>query len=182
VTDDDFKKLEYAMQRLEGNFSQLSKRIGTLEKTLNFLANAGSVLSLLLLLLVIYCGLPWWAAAVLVVFALVKGRQRNETKEKDVNRPIEAGNEQSSHAMGINELTLRDEYKGLLKIQIFRESAGEKVPDPLRPWPFWLEEQLEKRGMTIFDLDPFVQQLEARKAGREKEWLEAREAARRSRK
>jgi hypothetical protein len=36
--------------------------------------------------------------------------------------------------------------------------------------------------MTIFDLDPFVQQLEARKAGREKEWLEAREAARRSRK
>jgi hypothetical protein len=108
-------------------------------------------------LLVIYCGLPWWAAVALVVFAVVAGRQRNETKEKAVNQLIEAGKEQSGNAMGINELTLRDEYNGLLKIQILRESAGEKVPNPLRSWPYWLEEQIEKRGMTIFDLDPFVQ-------------------------
>jgi hypothetical protein len=48
------------------------------------------------------------------------------------------------------------------------------------PSQYWLQQQLDKRGMTIFDLDPQVQQHEARKAGREKEWLEAREAARRA--
>jgi hypothetical protein len=69
MTDDDFKKLE--------------KRIETLEKNLNAQGNAGSVLGLLLLLLVIYCGLPWWAAVVLVVIAVVRiyqGRKPNERK------------------------------------------------------------------------------------------------------
>jgi hypothetical protein len=79
--------------------------------------------------------------------------------------------------MGINELALRDEYNSLIKIQALR---GEKVENPLPSWPYWLQQQLDKRGMTIFDLDPQVQQHEARKAGREKEWLEAREAARRA--
>jgi hypothetical protein len=111
-------KKEYAAQSLEGSLGQLLKRIETLEKTLNFLANAGRALSLLLVLLVIYCGLPWWAAVALVVFAVVAGRQRHETKEKAVNQLIETGKEQSGNAMGINELTLRDEYNGLLKIQI----------------------------------------------------------------
>ena len=84
--------------------------------------------------------------------------------------------EQSSHAMGINELTLREEYNSLVKNHFL---TGSKVPLP--PWSYWLQEELDKRGMTIFDLDPQVQQAEARKAGREKEWLEAREAARKAR-
>jgi hypothetical protein len=84
--------------------------------------------------------------------------------------------EQSSRGMGINELALRDEYNGLVKGHFL---TGNKVPLP--PWSYWLQEQLDKRGMTIFDLDPVVHQHEARKAGREKEWLEAREAARRAR-
>jgi hypothetical protein len=41
VSDDDFKKMEYAAQRLEGSLGQLLKRIETLEKILNFLACGG---------------------------------------------------------------------------------------------------------------------------------------------
>jgi hypothetical protein len=103
-------------------------------------------------------------------------KQEREREAKHLNQPIEAGKEQSSHAMGINELTLRDEYNNLVKGHFL---TGNKVPLP--PWSYWLQEQLDKRGMTIFDLDPQVQLLEARKADREKEWLEAREAARRER-
>jgi hypothetical protein len=71
-------------------------------------------------------------------------------------------------------------YNDPKKNEVLRESRGEKVPNRLPPWPYWLEAQLAKRGMTIFDLDPLVHQQETKKAGREKEWLEAREAARRS--
>ena len=90
--------------------------------------------------------------------------------------PATSEKEQSLHAVGINELALRDEYNSIVK---GRSLNGNN--DPFKPWPYWLQEQLDKRGMTIFDLDPQVQQHEARKAGREKEWLEAREAARRGR-
>jgi hypothetical protein len=88
---------------------------------------------------------------------------KQERKREHLNQPTEAEKEQSSHAMGINELALGDEYNGLIKIQALR---GEKVENPLPPWPYWLQEQLDKRGMTICDLDPVVQQQEARKAGR----------------
>lgn len=111
-----------------------------------------------------------------VTFSEWKQERERERKGQDLNQPTETGKEQSSHAMGINELTLRDEYNNLVKGHFL---TGNKVPLP--PWPYWLQEQLDKRGMTIFDLDSQVQQLEARKAGREKEWLEAREAARRGR-
>jgi hypothetical protein len=113
-----------------------------------------------------------------VTFSEWKQERERERKGQDLNQPTQAGKEQSSHAMGINELTLRDEYNGLLKSQVLR---GEKVSNALPSWPYWLQQQLDKRGMTIFDLDPQVQQHEARKAGREKEWLEAREAARKAR-
>jgi hypothetical protein len=102
---------------------------------------------------------------------------KQERDRERKNPPTEAGKEQSSHSMGINELVLRDEYNNLVKGHFL---TGNKVPLP--SWPYWLQEQLDKRGMTIFDLDPQVQQQEARKAGREKEWLEAREAARRAHK
>jgi hypothetical protein len=101
---------------------------------------------------------------------------KQERKREHLNQPTEPRKEQSSHAMGIGELSLRDEYNDLVKNRFL---TGNKVP--MQPWSYWLQEQLDKRGMTIFDLDPQVQQLEARKAGREKEWLEAREAARRGR-
>jgi hypothetical protein len=101
---------------------------------------------------------------------------KQERERERLNQPTEAEKEQSSHAMGINELALRDEYNSLVKSHFL---TGNKVPLP--SWPYWLQEQLDKRGMTIFDLDPQVHQHEARKAGREKEWLEAREAARKAR-
>jgi hypothetical protein len=127
-----------------------------------------------------FWGGVWTTFCVFRIFQIWKGLfpQKTSVKEKDLNQPIEAGAERQRGSMGINELTLRQEYNDLKKYEILRESKGEKVPNPLPPWPIWLQQQLDQRDMKIFDLDPLVHQAEVREQGREKEWLEAREAAR----
>jgi hypothetical protein len=112
-----------------------------------------------------------------VTFSEWKQERERERKAQGSKQPHEAGKRQPSHSMGMNELTLREEYNSLVKRNWLTES---KVPLP--PWSYWLQDQLDKRGMTLFDLDPQVQQIAAREEGREKEWLEARDAARRAHK